>query len=177
MLSFAFCFFLPRLHIYKMSGQSSRTERLLKQDQASTEGEALANPPLAKSIIAQLWPQSFHWHFHFSLIPWCKNMKTQLCGIYRQCFLLESGPANVPRHLSPGLQERAQTMVQCVSRCHRYIFLLFNYSTFSVSWMNCVSYILVTLSETHWWTGRTSCWWKARGISPWCHILAAKQLL
>lgn len=42
-------------------------------------------------------------------------MKTQLCGIYRQCFLIESGPADIPRHLSPGLQERAQTMVQCVS--------------------------------------------------------------
>ncbi|KAK2824284.1 hypothetical protein Q5P01_021459 [Channa striata] len=45
------------------------------------------------------------------LIPWCRNMKTQLCGIYRQCFL-NSASADVPRHLSTGLQERAQTMVQ-----------------------------------------------------------------
>ncbi|XP_028983403.1 Hermansky-Pudlak syndrome 1 protein isoform X2 [Betta splendens] len=44
------------------------------------------------------------------LIGWCKNMKTQLCGIYRQCFLIESGSAHVPRHLSSALQERAQTM-------------------------------------------------------------------
>lgn len=47
--------------------------------------------------------------FTRDLIPWCKNMKTQLCGIYRQCFLIDSGS---PRHLSPGLQERAQTLVQ-----------------------------------------------------------------
>uniref|UniRef100_A0A3P9DSW7 HPS1 biogenesis of lysosomal organelles complex 3 subunit 1 n=1 Tax=Maylandia zebra TaxID=106582 RepID=A0A3P9DSW7_9CICH len=46
------------------------------------------------------------------LILWCKNMKTQLCGIYRQCFLSDSGPDDTPRHLSPGLRERAQTMVE-----------------------------------------------------------------
>uniref|UniRef100_A0A3B4TYJ2 HPS1 biogenesis of lysosomal organelles complex 3 subunit 1 n=1 Tax=Seriola dumerili TaxID=41447 RepID=A0A3B4TYJ2_SERDU len=46
------------------------------------------------------------------LIPWCKNMKTQLCGIYRQCFLIDSGPGDIPQRLSPGLQERAQTMVE-----------------------------------------------------------------
>lgn len=46
------------------------------------------------------------------LIPWCKHMRTQLCGIYRQCFLIDSGSPGVPRHLSPGLQERAQTLVQ-----------------------------------------------------------------
>lgn len=50
--------------------------------------------------------------FSKELIPLCKDMKTQLCGIYRQCFLIDSGPADVPRRLSPGLQERAQTMVQ-----------------------------------------------------------------
>uniref|UniRef100_A0A3Q3K968 HPS1 biogenesis of lysosomal organelles complex 3 subunit 1 n=1 Tax=Monopterus albus TaxID=43700 RepID=A0A3Q3K968_MONAL len=50
--------------------------------------------------------------FNKNLIPWCKNMKTQLCGIYRQCFLIDSGPADIPRCLSPGLQERAQTMAQ-----------------------------------------------------------------
>uniref|UniRef100_A0A673AKT5 HPS1 biogenesis of lysosomal organelles complex 3 subunit 1 n=1 Tax=Sphaeramia orbicularis TaxID=375764 RepID=A0A673AKT5_9TELE len=50
--------------------------------------------------------------FNRDLIPWCKNMKTQLCGIYRQCFLIDPGPSDVPRHLSPGLQERAQTLVQ-----------------------------------------------------------------
>uniref|UniRef100_A0A8C6UI26 HPS1 biogenesis of lysosomal organelles complex 3 subunit 1 n=1 Tax=Neogobius melanostomus TaxID=47308 RepID=A0A8C6UI26_9GOBI len=48
----------------------------------------------------------------FSLIPWCKNMKTQLCGVYRQCFLTDSRSVDSPRHLSPGLQERAQTLVQ-----------------------------------------------------------------
>ncbi|XP_070834317.1 BLOC-3 complex member HPS1 isoform X3 [Chaetodon trifascialis] len=50
--------------------------------------------------------------FNKDLIPWCKNMKTQLCGIYRQCFLLDPGPADIPRRLSPSLQERAQSMVQ-----------------------------------------------------------------
>ncbi|XP_072292940.1 BLOC-3 complex member HPS1 [Eucyclogobius newberryi] len=50
--------------------------------------------------------------FTKDLILWCKNMKTQLCGIYRQCFLTDSGSVDAPRHLSPGLQERAQTMVQ-----------------------------------------------------------------
>ncbi len=42
-------------------------------------------------------------------------MKTQLCGIYRQCFLFDSGPADTTRRLSLGLQERAQAMMQCVS--------------------------------------------------------------
>lgn len=32
----------------------------------------------------------------------------------------------------------------------------------------------VPLPERNWWIGRISCWWKARGISPWCHILSAK---
>uniref|UniRef100_A0A8D0A6V7 HPS1 biogenesis of lysosomal organelles complex 3 subunit 1 n=1 Tax=Sander lucioperca TaxID=283035 RepID=A0A8D0A6V7_SANLU len=50
--------------------------------------------------------------FNRDLIPWCKNMKTQLCGIYRQCFLIESGKADIPQRLSPSLQERAQTMMQ-----------------------------------------------------------------
>ncbi|XP_034059733.1 Hermansky-Pudlak syndrome 1 protein isoform X1 [Gymnodraco acuticeps] len=50
--------------------------------------------------------------FNRELIHSCKNMKTQLCGVYRQCFLIESGTADSPRRLSPGLQERAQTMVQ-----------------------------------------------------------------
>uniref|UniRef100_A0A3Q3KXY6 HPS1 biogenesis of lysosomal organelles complex 3 subunit 1 n=1 Tax=Mastacembelus armatus TaxID=205130 RepID=A0A3Q3KXY6_9TELE len=48
--------------------------------------------------------------FNKDLIPWCKNMKTQLCGIYRQYFLIDSGPADIPQRLSPALQERAQTM-------------------------------------------------------------------
>nr|XP_057915096.1 Hermansky-Pudlak syndrome 1 protein [Doryrhamphus excisus] len=50
--------------------------------------------------------------FNKDLIPWCKNMKTQLCTIYRQCFLSDSAPADAARRLSPGLQERAQAMLQ-----------------------------------------------------------------
>ncbi|XP_042290334.1 Hermansky-Pudlak syndrome 1 protein [Thunnus thynnus] len=50
--------------------------------------------------------------FNKDLIPWCKNMKTQLCGVYRQCFFIDSGLADIPRQLSPSLQERAQSMVQ-----------------------------------------------------------------
>ncbi|XP_027863345.1 BLOC-3 complex member HPS1 [Xiphophorus couchianus] len=50
--------------------------------------------------------------FNKDLIPWCKNMKTQLCGIYRQCFLTGSLSADVTHRLSAGLQERAQAMVR-----------------------------------------------------------------
>ncbi|KAG7260191.1 hypothetical protein CRUP_031433 [Coryphaenoides rupestris] len=51
--------------------------------------------------------------FTKELIPWCKSMKTQLCGIYKQCFLNEATRgANAPQRLSPALQEQAQTMVQ-----------------------------------------------------------------
>ncbi|XP_062286262.1 Hermansky-Pudlak syndrome 1 protein isoform X1 [Scomber scombrus] len=50
--------------------------------------------------------------FNKDLIPWCKNMKSQLCGVYRQCFFIDSGSADIPRRLSPSLQERAQSMVQ-----------------------------------------------------------------
>nr|XP_043902385.1 Hermansky-Pudlak syndrome 1 protein isoform X1 [Solea senegalensis]XP_043902386.1 Hermansky-Pudlak syndrome 1 protein isoform X1 [Solea senegalensis] len=50
--------------------------------------------------------------FNRGLIPWCTKMKTQLCGIYRQCFLSASGPGDFPQCLPPSLQERAQTMVQ-----------------------------------------------------------------
>ncbi|KAM4599762.1 BLOC-3 complex member HPS1 isoform 1-T3 [Fundulus diaphanus] len=50
--------------------------------------------------------------FNKELIPWCKNMKTQLCGVYRQCFLIDSVSADVSQRLSSGLQERAQTMVR-----------------------------------------------------------------
>lgn len=42
-------------------------------------------------------------------------MKTQLCDLYRHCFLTETGPCDPPQHLSTSLQERAQAMVQCVS--------------------------------------------------------------
>ncbi|XP_054874651.1 Hermansky-Pudlak syndrome 1 protein [Amphiprion ocellaris] len=50
--------------------------------------------------------------FTEDLIPSCKAMKTQLCGVYRQCFFTDSGSADTPRRLSPALQERAQTMAQ-----------------------------------------------------------------
>lgn len=50
--------------------------------------------------------------FTKDLIPWCKTMKTQLCRVYRECFLTDCGATDSPRHLSPGLQERAQTLVQ-----------------------------------------------------------------
>ncbi|MEQ2251599.1 hypothetical protein ILYODFUR_012709 [Ilyodon furcidens] len=50
--------------------------------------------------------------FNKELIPCCKNMKTQLCGIYRRYFLTGSESADAAQHLSAGLQERAQAMVQ-----------------------------------------------------------------
>eukprot|EP00066_Takifugu_rubripes_P012387 XP_011601653.1 PREDICTED: Hermansky-Pudlak syndrome 1 protein isoform X1 [Takifugu rubripes] len=50
--------------------------------------------------------------FNKDLIPWCKHMKTQLCGIYKQCFLTDFGPGHNSQHLSTSLQERAQAMVQ-----------------------------------------------------------------
>ncbi|XP_053731874.1 Hermansky-Pudlak syndrome 1 protein isoform X1 [Synchiropus splendidus] len=50
--------------------------------------------------------------FNKDLIPWCKNMKTQLCGVYRQCFLNGSGRADSSHRLSLSLLERAQTTMQ-----------------------------------------------------------------
>ncbi|XP_068183133.1 BLOC-3 complex member HPS1 isoform X2 [Antennarius striatus] len=50
--------------------------------------------------------------FNKDLIPWCKNMKTQLCRIYKQCFLIDPGSADSPQRLSPSLQEQAQSMLQ-----------------------------------------------------------------
>lgn len=41
-------------------------------------------------------------------------MKTQLCGIYKQCFLTDFKPGDNSQHLSTGLQERAQAMMQYV---------------------------------------------------------------
>ncbi|KAG7462471.1 hypothetical protein MATL_G00185190 [Megalops atlanticus] len=44
------------------------------------------------------------------LLPWCRSMKTQLCAVYRQCFVAETlGGA---QRLSPSLQDRALAMVQ-----------------------------------------------------------------
>ncbi|TNN75291.1 Hermansky-Pudlak syndrome 1 [Liparis tanakae] len=50
--------------------------------------------------------------FSKDLIASCRKMTTQLCGVYRQCFLLQSGSSDIPQRLSPGLQERAQSMVR-----------------------------------------------------------------
>ncbi|XP_059928702.1 Hermansky-Pudlak syndrome 1 protein isoform X1 [Gadus macrocephalus] len=51
--------------------------------------------------------------FTRELIPWCKSMKTQLCGVYKQCFLnATTRGADAPQRLSPALQELAQAMVQ-----------------------------------------------------------------
>ncbi|XP_048863015.1 Hermansky-Pudlak syndrome 1 protein [Brienomyrus brachyistius] len=44
------------------------------------------------------------------LLPYCRNMKTQLCNLYRQCFVAD-GPRDCQR-LAPSLQERARLMVQ-----------------------------------------------------------------
>ncbi|KAJ8360285.1 hypothetical protein SKAU_G00168100 [Synaphobranchus kaupii] len=44
------------------------------------------------------------------LLPWCRNMKTQLCGVYRQCFVMES--AENTQRLAPSLQERSLALVQ-----------------------------------------------------------------
>uniref|UniRef100_A0AAZ3QXV7 Hermansky-Pudlak syndrome 1 n=1 Tax=Oncorhynchus tshawytscha TaxID=74940 RepID=A0AAZ3QXV7_ONCTS len=51
--------------------------------------------------------------FSKDLVPWCRTMKSQLCGVYRQCFITENtvGGGN-PQRLSPSLQDRALTMVQ-----------------------------------------------------------------
>ncbi|CAB1338491.1 unnamed protein product, partial [Coregonus sp. 'balchen'] len=48
-----------------------------------------------------------------SLVPWCHSMKSQLRGVYRQCFITENTVGGgSPRCLSPSLQGRALTMVQ-----------------------------------------------------------------
>lgn len=88
-------------------------------------------------------------------------MKTQLCGIYRQCFLIESGPTDIPRRLSPGLQERAQTMVQWVSarwtslctifvgECHIFFFLDLNYFLPHTSLQDSLQLIFFTSSSSY----------------------------
>ncbi|XP_067092895.1 Hermansky-Pudlak syndrome 1 protein [Osmerus mordax] len=51
--------------------------------------------------------------FTKDLLPWCRSMKTQLCAVYRQCFITDGGGGGGgPQRLSPHLQERALTMVQ-----------------------------------------------------------------
>uniref|UniRef100_A0A674BY46 HPS1 biogenesis of lysosomal organelles complex 3 subunit 1 n=1 Tax=Salmo trutta TaxID=8032 RepID=A0A674BY46_SALTR len=51
--------------------------------------------------------------FSRDLVPWCRTMKSQLCGVYRQCFITENTVGGgSPQRLSPSLQDRALTMVQ-----------------------------------------------------------------
>ncbi|XP_052330402.1 Hermansky-Pudlak syndrome 1 protein isoform X4 [Oncorhynchus keta] len=51
--------------------------------------------------------------FSKDLVPWCRTMKSQLCGVYRQCFITENTVVGGnPQRLSPSLQDRALTMVQ-----------------------------------------------------------------
>lgn len=103
-------------HSCKMSGPNSKTGPSPEEGLGSAESKsltALCWPNDSKTV---WWPcEALNVCLCCSLILWCKNMKTQLCGIYRQCFLSDSGPDDTPRHLSPGLRERAQTMVQWVS--------------------------------------------------------------
>lgn len=93
-----------------MYGQSSRTEPFPEVDLASIKSKRA----LCWSVwLIAKWCTD-HWCCCSSLIPWCKNMKTQLCGIYKQCFLTEFLPGDDSQHLSTSLQERAQAMVQYV---------------------------------------------------------------
>ncbi|KAJ8013758.1 hypothetical protein DPEC_G00033120 [Dallia pectoralis] len=51
--------------------------------------------------------------FNRGLVPWCRSMKTQLCGVFRQCFMTDNSVGRgSPQRLSPSLQDRALTMVQ-----------------------------------------------------------------
>lgn len=45
-----------------------------------------------------------------ALLPSCRSMKTQLCGVYRQCFASQCMGSN--QRLTPALQERALNMMQ-----------------------------------------------------------------
>uniref|UniRef100_A0A8D3D720 HPS1 biogenesis of lysosomal organelles complex 3 subunit 1 n=1 Tax=Scophthalmus maximus TaxID=52904 RepID=A0A8D3D720_SCOMX len=115
------------LSVYKFLEAFAKLEKCLNGGQ---EGSAAARGQLAihdirskldkfiKASQQNCWMillnslRSCLYFYFYSLIPWCKNMKTQLCGIYRQCFLIDSGPGDFPQRLSPRLQERAQTMAQ-----------------------------------------------------------------
>lgn len=46
------------------------------------------------------------------LVPSCRDMRTQLCGVYRLCFAAECMGSN--QRLAPSVQERALNMVQYV---------------------------------------------------------------
>lgn len=48
--------------------------------------------------------------FTSELLPACRNMKTQLCGVYRQCFAAECMSGS--QRLAPRLQERVLNMAQ-----------------------------------------------------------------
>ncbi|XP_056616846.1 Hermansky-Pudlak syndrome 1 protein [Triplophysa dalaica] len=48
--------------------------------------------------------------FTKDLLPSCRNMKTQLCSVYRQCFAAECMSSS--QRLPPHMQERALSMVQ-----------------------------------------------------------------
>ncbi|KAL0964637.1 hypothetical protein UPYG_G00326860 [Umbra pygmaea] len=51
--------------------------------------------------------------FNKGLVPWCHSMKTQLCGVYKQCFITENTVGGgSPQRLSPILQDRALIMTQ-----------------------------------------------------------------
>lgn len=101
---------LSRLCSYKMFGLNSRTEPFPEVDPASTKSKRALCWPVW--LMAQRWTD--RWCFCSSLIQWCKNMKNQLCGIYKQCFLTDFGPGDNSQHLPTSLQERAQAMVQYV---------------------------------------------------------------
>lgn len=52
--------------------------------------------------------------FTKELLPWCRSMKTQLCSVYRECFITNGsgGRGGGPQRLSPSLQDRALNMVR-----------------------------------------------------------------
>ncbi|XP_030628424.1 BLOC-3 complex member HPS1 [Chanos chanos] len=78
---------------------------------------ALASMDVQTTLLQAAWNEFKNRAFSRSgpgiskeLVPYCRNMKIQLCGVYRQCFATEC--MGNSQRLSPSLQERAQSMVQ-----------------------------------------------------------------
>uniref|UniRef100_A0A672QPZ4 Hermansky-Pudlak syndrome 1 protein homolog n=1 Tax=Sinocyclocheilus grahami TaxID=75366 RepID=A0A672QPZ4_SINGR len=84
--------------------QRSKLEKFIKTSQLQNVWTDFKNKAFSRSGSG----------FTRDLLPSCRNMKTQLCGVYRQFFATECMGSS--QRLAPHLQERALNMVQYVEK-------------------------------------------------------------
>lgn len=170
-----------------MSGQNSRAEPSPEGDLGSAKSKSTAALCWPKCIRAKPLGSSFEWSHSVFVLgsshgvriwrPSCVEYTDSvfLLTVDQPTFLDISPPVcrNEPRPWCSAYQsaEHHFAIFQL-----RHLSLLMSVSPFFLHLFLYVYPFPVTLSlpERNWWTGRTSCWWKARGIIPWCHILSAK---